>query len=101
MRFAILLLLPEIWCSLTCVGGQWATTECGGNPIHRGAFWSFVLLMILSDISYSTANSVTDAITMDTLGAPHIITCSRRVNFVYLETPWMMQAKFHIKFFNS
>ncbi|XP_018013392.1 uncharacterized protein LOC108670429, partial [Hyalella azteca] len=54
--------------SLTCVGGQWATTECGGNPIHRGTFWSFVLLMILSDISYSTANSFTDAITMDTLG---------------------------------
>jgi hypothetical protein len=56
-------------CSLKCVGGQWATTECGGNPLRSRAFWFLVVLNVVSEISYSTSNSFTDAITMDKLGA--------------------------------
>ncbi|KAA0202389.1 hypothetical protein HAZT_HAZT004571 [Hyalella azteca] len=55
-------------CSLKCVGGQWATTECGGNPLRSRAFWFLVVLNVVSEISYSTSNSFTDAISMDKLG---------------------------------
>ncbi|KAF2358199.1 Major facilitator superfamily associated domain [Trinorchestia longiramus] len=54
--------------SLDCVGGDWDETHCGGSVLQTGAFWSFVLLLAGTDFAYSTTNSFTDAITVDTLG---------------------------------
>ncbi|KAF2358198.1 Major facilitator superfamily associated domain [Trinorchestia longiramus] len=55
--------------NLHCVAGAWSPTSCDGEPLQSHAFWSFSLLTTLASLAYTTANTFTDAITVDSLGS--------------------------------
>ncbi|KAF2352754.1 Major facilitator superfamily associated domain [Trinorchestia longiramus] len=54
--------------SIECAAGKWNKSHCGGSVFQSKAFWYFVVIMVVREIAYSTTNSFTDAITVDTVG---------------------------------
>ncbi|KAK8720582.1 hypothetical protein OTU49_013224, partial [Cherax quadricarinatus] len=53
--------------SVVCQGGQYEGDKCI-SAWRYWYFWLFILLVFLGQVSFSTANSVTDAIVVDTIG---------------------------------
>ncbi|XP_069173392.1 major facilitator superfamily domain-containing protein 6-like [Procambarus clarkii] len=53
--------------SVECGGGQWEGSRCASVWTYW-EFWIYTCLLFVGQIVYSTANSITDAITVDTIG---------------------------------
>ncbi|XP_042867904.1 uncharacterized protein LOC122250510 [Penaeus japonicus] len=53
--------------TLECLGGEWKGDDCV-SAWSYGEFWLYFLLLIVGQLCFNTANSITDAIAVDSVG---------------------------------
>nr|XP_027231850.1 uncharacterized protein LOC113823423 [Penaeus vannamei] len=59
--------LVDVNITLECAGGEWKGESCI-SAWSYGEFWLYFLLLIIGQLCFNTANSITDAIAVDSVG---------------------------------